>query len=87
MQYKRAQTINVALPRLLTHLTEELDNMLERLGVSDPDTRHEQAPMLLAQFDTSGSGIVTFEMFASVAEGTLLRIKHTDSANFHNILI
>ena len=48
---------------------EELDAMLERLGVSDPDTRQEQAPLLLSQFDTSGSGAVTFEMFASVAEG------------------
>ncbi len=50
----------------------ELDAMLIKMGVSDPDTRAEQVPLLLEQIDTDGDRRISLEEFAVVAEGSIL---------------
>jgi Ca2+-binding EF-hand superfamily protein len=61
------------LPLLLlplpTEHIDELDNMLQSLGMDDPDVRSAQVPALMAQMDPEGTGKVTLESFNGVAVG------------------
>ena len=49
--------------------TDELDNMLQSLGMDDPDVRSAQVPALMAQMDPEDTGKVTLESFNGVAVG------------------
>ncbi len=51
-------------------LVDELDAMLIKMGVDDPDVRAAQVPILLQHIDTDGDGRISYEEFAVAAQGT-----------------
>ena len=48
---------------------EELDQMLQQMGMEDAETRASQVPALLAQMDPAGSGCITLAQFNVVVTG------------------